>query len=261
MNDFFLITNVRNVFLIDEKKYPNNRTEYLPNLIANEIIYRPNGYSTVNFDGKTIKTSPGSVYILPKKNGGKYTVDFEEPDIFIDIFFDTDVPVFDKPMLLSTKNNANLNSLFHKAFSCWVKKEKGYKFECISIINKIFAELLKENYIPDNKFKKIEPAINYIEKNFLNQNICCEKLTELCEINYSYLQRLFNEKFGLPPKKYIIQLKINYARQLLASGTYSVSRTAEECGFSNVYFFSRQFKEYTGLSPTEYIVKKRVRNK
>ena len=86
----------------------------------------------------------------------------------------------------------------------------------------------------------------------MKENISCKYLAELCKINYSYLDRLFKEKFDLSPKKYIIQLKINYARNLLESGVYSVSEAAEELHFSDVYFFSRQFKEYTGRTPSEY---------
>jgi len=252
MNFDFIITDIMTVRMTDEKKYKENFVEYHPNLISNEIIYRPNGYSTVNFDGKTLHTTPNSVHILPFKNGGKYTVDYDEPDYFIDIFFLTDKPFFKEPFVLNGIKSNRLNSLFNKAFSCFVRKDAGYKFECISILYKIFAELQKKNYIPESKFLKIAPAIKYIEANFLSKNISCETLTELCGISYSYLQRLFNEKYGVSPKRYIIQLKINYACDLLQSGLYSVSETAEMSGFEDLYFFSRQFKEYVGMSPIKY---------
>ena len=114
------------------------------------------------------------------------------------------------------------------------------------MLYKIFAELEKKNYIPESKFNKIKPALEYIEENFLSRNISCEFLAELCSISYSYLVRLFNEKYGVSPKRYIIQLKINYASDLLKSGQYSVSEVAEMSGFEDLYFFSRQFKEYIG---------------
>lgn len=248
----FVITDILMVRMTDEKKYKNNFVEYNPNLISNEILYRPNGYSTVNFDGKVLQTTPNSVHILPFKNGGKYTAEYLEPDYFIDIFFYTDKPFFTEPLVLNNIKSNKLNSLFNKAFSCYVKKDAGYKFECISVLYKIFAELQKKNYIPESKFSKIAPAVKYIESNFLSKNISCEFLSELCGISYSYLQRLFNEKYGVSPKRYAIQLKINYACDLLQSGLYSVSETAEMSGFEDLYFFSRQFKEYVGMSPMKY---------
>jgi len=92
----------------------------------------------------------------------------------------------------------------------------------------------------------------YIEEKFLTENISCEHLAELCGISYSYFQRIFSQKYGISPKRYIIQLKVNYASDLLKSGEYSVSQTAEMSGFDDLYFFSRQFKEYVGMSPQKY---------
>ena len=44
-------------------------------------------------------------------------------------------------------------------------------------------------------------------------------------------------------------------KELLRLESYSVARVAELSGFSDVYFFSRQFKEYMGLTPTEFVKK------
>lgn len=251
MFENIIISDVVSVRLTDEKKF-NGHVEYRANLISNEIIYRPNGYSTVNFDGKIMHTTPNSIHILPHKNGGKYSVDYDEADYFIDIFFHTTEPFFTQPIVLNNLKSNKLNLLFKKAFSSFIKKEDGYKLDCISILYKILAEIEKKNYIPESKFKKLEPAIKYIEGNFLKKNISCAYLAKICGISYNYLQRLFVEKYGISPKRYIIQLKINYACDLLSMGDYSVTKIAEEAGFSDLYFFSRQFKEYIGVSPKEY---------
>ena len=79
----------------------------------------------------------------------------------------------------------------------------------------------------------------------------CEK----CKISETYLKKLFIKKFGVPPVKYIIQMKINFAEDLLRSKLYSVSQVAELCGYENLYYFSRQFKEYRGISPTAFAEK------
>ena len=113
----------------------------------------------------------------------------------------------------------------------------------------------KESYIPEKQYKAIKPAIDYIGENFLKEKISIVELTKLCQISESYLKKLFIKKFGVSPIKYTIQLKINYACDLLKSEQYTVSDVSERCGYSNVYFFSRQFKEYMGLTPTEFINK------
>lgn len=140
-------------------------------------------------------------------------------------------------------------------FSVWVAKNDGYYFECISLLYKIFAEMQKEIYIPEKQYNLIKPAIDFINENFMDRKISIETLAEKCGISESYLKRLFIKSFGVPPTKYIIQLKINYACDLLRSELYTVTQTAEMCGYNDVYFFSRQFKNQLGISPTEFINK------
>ena len=113
----------------------------------------------------------------------------------------------------------------------------------------------KKNYIPENQFVAIKPAIDYIESHFLEKKITAEELTACCKISYPYIKKLFIKKFGIPPIKYSIQLKINYSCDLLKSKLYTISQIAEICGYNDIYFFSRQFKEYMGLSPTDFINK------
>ena len=89
----------------------------------------------------------------------------------------------------------------------------------------------------------------------MDKSLTNEYLASVCEISESCLKRLFKKKFGVSVKKYIIQKKMNYACELLSVRRYSVNQIAEMCNFSDIYFFSRQFKEQIGVSPTEYIKK------
>jgi YesN/AraC family two-component response regulator len=59
----------------------------------------------------------------------------------------------------------------------------------------------------------------------------------------------------MPPKRYIIQMKINHAAELLRFGEYKISDVALMSGYSDVYFFSRQFKKYMGISPSDFVKK------
>ena len=115
--------------------------------------------------------------------------------------------------------------------------------------------LQKQTYLPEKQYKKIKPAIDYINENFTNGKLSVGKLAAICGISESALKKLFIKKFGVPPVRYIIQLKINYSCDLLRSELYSVSRVSQICGYGNVYFFSRQFKENMGISPSEFIKK------
>jgi AraC-like DNA-binding protein len=148
--------------------------------------------------------------------------------------------------------NERMGALFQKIFVCWVGKKEGYYFRCISLLYEILAQIQKTEHRPTLPHKKIQPAVDAILNGFLREELSVGALADRCGISESYFKRLFKEKYGISPKRYIIQLKINHACDLLRLSRYSISQIAEICNFSDVYFFSRQFKQYMGISPSEF---------
>ena len=206
----------------------------------------------MRFNGKVMETEAGTIRFLPKGENREYTVCRKEKGECIDVFFDTDRPISEEAFVFQCTKSDGIGSLFKKLFSVWVVKGEGYYYECISLLYKIFAELQKQNYIPERQYQAMRPAIQHIEEHFLENKISVETLAALCGISPSYLKKLFIKKFGVPPTKYIIGLKINYACDLLQSGLYNVTQIADMCGYTDIYFFSRQFKEYMGISPSAF---------
>ena len=255
MNNKFAITDIKRVILVGKDEYKETVTTFKHNLCSNELIFKLSGESTVFFNGKQLDVKKDTIRFLPQGEIHEYIVKRKEHGECIDIFFNTDIPVTNEAFVLKLNQSEKIKSLFKKIFSVWVAKGDGYYFECVSIIYKIFAELQKKNYIPESQFNSIKPAIDYIEKHFLDKKITAEELTLCCTISYPYIKKLFVKKFGVPPIKYSIQLKINYACDLLKSELYTISQISEICGYNDIYFFSRQFKEYMGLSPTDFINK------
>lgn len=74
------------------------------------------------------------------------------------------------------------------------------------------------------------------------------------EVGYSpdHFARIFREVLNLSPRDYIVQQRVHRAQQLLLESALSVTQIADALGYESVYFFSRQFKEKTGLSPSTY---------
>ena len=256
MNERFIITDINRIVLVETHKYPEKKTSFPPkSLYHHELIYHFSGNSTVYFNNKILKTQPNSIRYLPLGPCEKYIVDREKHGECIDIFFSSNIPLADCAFVVSVKNE-KIASLFKKIFSLWVTKNEEYYLESVSILYKIIAEMRKTNYLPDLQFQKIKPAIDYIQNNFLsNETITAEKLTQLCGISYAYIKRLFDLKFKISPKKYIISLKMNYACELLRHGEHSVTQIAILCGYSDLYTFSHQFKTEFGVSPIEFAKK------
>ncbi len=91
---------------------------------------------------------------------------------------------------------------------------------------------------------------------YLKKNICVSiSVKDICStlnISESTLHRLCKRYCGCGAITYFIALKLGRAKRLLSENTLNVTQIAELLGFSSVHYFSKQFKEKTGMSPMQY---------
>jgi AraC-like DNA-binding protein len=57
---------------------------------------------------------------------------------------------------------------------------------------------------------------------------------------------------GISPRQYFLQLKVMRARELLITTDQSIKEISYQLGFDSIYYFSRFFKQKTGMSPSEF---------
>ena len=79
-----------------------------------------------------------------------------------------------------------------------------------------------------------------------------EELAKRLNISKSYVQKLYKTHFGISYMDDLIDARISMAKQLLQTTDLQVTEIAEICGYHNDVHFMRQFKNKTGLSPSEY---------
>ena len=63
---------------------------------------------------------------------------------------------------------------------------------------------------------------------------------------------LFKTNFKITPNKYITQRKVEYAKCLLETQNITVTKVAALSGFSDVYYFSKVFKQIYGVTPSKW---------
>ena len=105
----------------------------------------------------------------------------------------------------------------------------------------------------------IAPALEYIEKNYSDPELSNVSLARICGVSEVYFRKLFLKHKGVPPHKFVSDLRVARAKQLLSGGRLKISAVAEVCGFANPYHFCRAFKAHTGQTPTEFMEQSRVR--
>jgi AraC family transcriptional regulator, arabinose operon regulatory protein len=72
-----------------------------------------------------------------------------------------------------------------------------------------------------------------------------------------YLRQLFKRNFGLSPVQYLINKRLDYAKDLLKNSDQSIKAIAFECGFDNEHYFSRLFHKAVGISPSQFRINKK----
>lgn len=97
----------------------------------------------------------------------------------------------------------------------------------------------------------IDLAANYIYNNF-SDNISIDDLVKISNFERRHFFRIFKEKFGTTPNKYINELRMNKAKSLLVNTNMTIGEISVYCGFQSEHYFSRAFKSREGISPNEY---------
>ncbi len=121
-------------------------------------------------------------------------------------------------------------------------------------ISSLLSIIISDNSpagIEEKRKYNFEKIKFYLDENFIN-DISLDSLSSIFFINKFYLTRTFKEKYGTTVNNYIIEKRINKAKELLRYSDMSVNEISKECGFSDQNYFSRTFRNKEGMSPIKY---------
>lgn len=97
---------------------------------------------------------------------------------------------------------------------------------------------------------------DYIYNN-LSDNISLQELAAGCGYNQDYIYRVIHRETGLSTLQYINRIRFDEACRLILHSELSISEIAWNLGFGSIQYFSRFFRKYAGISPSEYLDEKR----
>ena len=93
----------------------------------------------------------------------------------------------------------------------------------------------------------------YIDDNFFNQKLSLEMISKSLSYSPKYISSVFKKKFNVGITEYLNTIRIQNACTLMKQGFTSISDVSNQCGFADAQYFSKVFKQRTGLSPKAYI--------
>ena len=94
-------------------------------------------------------------------------------------------------------------------------------------------------------------VVEFIEEH-LAEEISLAALAQLVDLSLYHFARAFTQSFGAPPHRYHMVRRMDRAKSLLQRPTLSVTEIGARIGFRETSSFTRAFRKFTGLTPTEY---------
>ena len=147
--------------------------------------------------------------------------------------------------------NPSVTDRFHEI----LKKSNAHATELelsqllYTYILSFFSQLSREK---KKNAKSLEPAILFMEKNF-KQPLTLEQLADLCKMQKYTFCRDFKKAYSVTPFDYLLKLRIQQAKHLMAQDpALSVNEAAEQAGFHDTSYFCRIFKRFEYCTPGEF---------
>lgn len=237
----------------------NNRFHPKPLFVngrhSDAFVYIIEGGCHYTFDdGECFSVSKGDILYLA--SGAVYRMDVEEGDYrFIYCDFSFCCPHARKSAVYSSKNSAEVYQQFEKLYHCYISSSSDKFFNCILLLYRIYhatVQAANTEYVGASARYKMEQIKEYIEQNSHDPSLSVTSLASMVSISEVYLRRLFHSHYGTSPSQYIIQARIERAKQLMEFPFMSLEDCALQSGFSSLTYFSRVFKSIVGISPAAY---------
>lgn len=222
---------------------PKGRFEEMHNREYYGLSFCIDGQITYLQNNKEYISTKGTAVILPK--GQNYLIRGDKTGYFPLINFDCKDFLCDSITIIPIQNEASLINDYER-----IKKLAGYDDNKMKMFS-IFYDMLNKinsNNIP----QELTIAISFIRNNFSSPNLTNQLISKELNISEVYFRKLFVKYFKTSPKQFIIDYRIEKAKQLLSEGVLKISAISNICGFTNQYHFSRIFKQNTGLTPSKY---------
>ena len=220
------------------------------------IIYCHDGVEALNLANEHLPDIVITDVIMPKKDGLELCREIKNSPLL------SHIPV----VIISAKNE---EQDYIEGLKCgadaYIKKPFQAEEILVLVENLLKSRnLLKDKYhrtvIKDEKgeFNDNVNAVflrhvtDIIYREMKNPDFSSKKLAQELAISVSQLNKKLNVTTGYPASTYILQVKLSFAKKILASQHKTIGEVAAECGVYDVNYFSRVFKKMTGVTPSQY---------
>lgn len=167
----------------------------------------------------------------------------------------SDVPGLRVPVAFTPPNPTRFRDALLKMIGLWQQGDDISRLEAQHLATELMLSLIKA-YSEAPVLSVSRPAsLNWITSYLsfhLSESITVEDMARRAGLSPSRFAHVFRQRFGLPPHRYFLRLRIQHAQELLEHTSYTQQQISDYSGFSNVHHFASAFKRITGQTPGEY---------
>ena len=229
-----------------------------------ELLYFKEGEATVYRNGERLPARPGDIMIFPANcmHGvvSRHVVyDCLIIDRGLGLSAGVDTSALTFPSLVRDRNLAAilLKIAEEKQGSSddySVCAVRGAVFALLAYLGRHYA--VKSEEFDSRSVEGIKKALKYA-RDRISEPITVEALAKVAGFSKFHFSREFKRVSSYTVVTYLNLLRVEKAKGMLSSGEYTVGETAQACGFHNLSYFSKVFREQTGVAPSEYVCSRR----
>ena len=156
--------------------------------------------------------------------------------------------------------NTEIHKTLNEIFDALNNKTSGYKFFVIGAFYRLFG-LIKDNKLythasgadfqTDKNVPQLKNILTYIRNNY-DKHIYLEDMAKVAGMSPKYFCTFFKEMTGKSPVEYLKIYRIEKASRKLLNTDEHVTDIAYSCGFNDLSYFIKTFKEIKNITPAQY---------
>ncbi|WP_113672813.1 AraC family transcriptional regulator [Vallitalea guaymasensis] len=124
----------------------------------------------------------------------------------------------------------------------------GYLVELLTSISRCKKNCHGNTHASESELHKI---MNYLNESYHHQHTI-EELANKCNLSPYYFIRKFKKVSGYSPQKYLLRIRMENAKKMLVESNLNIGDIGTMVGFKNALYFSKAFKEFVGISPSQF---------
>ena len=227
----------------------------------NKFYYLQEGSLSITIDGVSYTAKPGDWFFIPAGAMHSYSnlpgVGMKKYWMHFDIYPTVNLLAsLQVARRVNAANDSRVRGLFEEFGRLCGSTDLCDRLRVKAIILNLLAEYIRladrnTQVVWEERDEDMRNVLSYIQENF-RRNLTTQELAAVCHMHPTHFIRAFKLKMAQTPHQYLADVRMEYARQLLDRSDRSIVEIAEEAGFYDLPHFSRTFKRYFSMTPTQY---------